>query len=167
MKICPRSLLGMVMIGTFFLAACGLQREDERRSDSFVNLKELSISPAIIDDGKQIQVGWDVSYASPSGLYTFELHMGEDALALSDQTRVFSLNCPLHASCQSEGMALRVCEYGGRDSGQSASLTCSDSPTESKEISRTGNLLAIGRACIFDENAAMLCDSKSIEIHLG
>lgn len=168
MRIQPRYTFKLLIIGTIvLLTACGPKQEGESQSDSFVNLNEFSIIPAIMADGEQLQVEWDVSHASPSGLYTFELHISEDSLALSDQTRIFSVNCPLHASCQSDGMALRVCEYHGEEPGQPASITCGGSSTDGNEISQMGNLLAIGRACIFDENAARLCDSQSIAIQPG
>lgn len=162
----------------FVLAGCGGGGGNgpSAGSGDFVRLDKFSLAPAQLTvgpgptDGTNFTVDWGASYASPSNLYTFELHFTKDPAALSDDTRVFSLNCPLHPSCnKTAGVGSQPCVYlpfsNDLTSGN-ATVSC-QSVSAKKTVKREGETFAVGRACIFNSQLELVCSEGTQKITLG
>lgn len=157
-------LLTLCMI---FFVGCGPDSAEKEGNDISVRINEFKLNPIDVSDGANVAAEWNVSHSSPSGLYTFEVHITSDTRTVSDLTRIFSVNCPLHASCRNDGGGVQACTFVRPQAGSGGTFTCSGTSPGTKTVSQTGILFAVGRACIFDQTATSICDSKSLEIKLG
>ncbi len=133
---------------------------------NFVALTAFSITPATLSDGQSLTVNATTAFDAPSQIYTFEFHLTTDTSALSNTTKIFGLNCGTALQPCVETIEV-VCERKDATTGF-PKFICSlaGSNIDTKTISSTGDLFAVGESCIFDAKQTRVCDSKTISVNI-
>jgi hypothetical protein len=167
---------------SFILAGCGGGgggggNGPSAGSGDFVVLEKFSLAPAQLTVGPGLMdktafvIDWEASYSSPSNLYIFEFHFTKDPAVLSQDTRIFSLNCPLHPSCNKDANAgSHPCEYRPFSNNPTlgvATMTCQNADPDAKTVAREGETFAVGRACIFNGKMELICSEGTQKVTLG
>lgn len=168
---------------SFILAGCGGGggggggNGPSAGSGDFVKLEKFSLAPTQMTVGPGLMdktdfvIDWEASWSSTSNLYIFEVHFTKDPGALSDETKVISLNCPLHPSCNKDASAgSHPCEYRPFSNNPTvglAILTCQGGSPEEKTVARDGAMFAVARACIWNSKMEYICSDGTQEVTLG
>ncbi|WP_457599938.1 hypothetical protein [Hydrogenivirga sp.] len=127
-----------------------------------VSLRSANVSSGMLSLGDSFTVSWEVSFSSPSGIYTLEAYLSPTPNVPTPKAnyRLFTKNrgnSPLY-SCQAKGS--NTCSYVSKLSG----APVFDCGLLQKSVPFTGSGYLVLRACIYNEKLEYVCDKKSVPV---
>lgn len=162
---------------SFILAGCGGGgggNGPSAGSGDFVKLEKFSLAPAQLTVGPGLMdktdfvIDWEASWSSTSNLYIFEIHFTKDLSVVSEDTKAFSLNCPLHPACNKVANAGSLaCDYRPFSNNPTVGVASVVCQGDIKTVAREGAAFAVVRACIWNSKMEYICSDGTQEVTLG
>ena len=135
-------------------------------SASFVNVRSFSADVnSVSSPGDRINFDFSVDYSSPSAGYIAELYYNDSTTMPSPRInfKISELNCGSGSifPCGTTGQFR--CTYDGNISSSSPVITC-----EGRKVTLNfnGRVYFIFRACIYDNNLNLVCDTAWTEVQI-
>ncbi len=160
-SLIPISLIVM----TFFLMGCGGGGVSDSISgggtDYYAKINSFNVTPTAIQADTTITVSWSIDYYQPAGFF-IEFHMNSQPETLGALTRHFYFNGGIPGGVGKNDSA--KCNIIRRDNDGRLMALCvhgDNTYPQSKEITFVGSGYAILKACVYDANLNIKCDTKS------